>query len=250
MNPSIKVYSSEEIAGIREACRVGREVLDIGGLAVRSGITTDEIDRIVHEATIERVNEVICHGIPDLRPLCEGDIVNLDISVYKGGFHADLNETFMVGAVDEKSYNLVKCAYDSLAAAVALVRPGTMYRDLGEAINHVTKTAKFSVVTTYCGHGIGRLFHTAAPNIPHYAKNKAKGVMQPGHIFTIEPMINAGGHRDVLWPDQWTAVTADGSRSAQFEHQMLVTETGVELLTARIGEPKDRLVWSKEKFQR
>jgi methionyl aminopeptidase len=146
-NLTIKVYTPEEILGIREACRIGREVLDIGGLAVRAGITCDEIDRIVHEATIERdaypsplnyhmfpkslctsVNEVICHGIPDMRELREGDIVNLDISVYKNGFHADLNETFMVGVVDEKSYNLVKCAYDSLAAAIAQVRPGTMYR--------------------------------------------------------------------------------------------------------------------------
>eukprot|EP01034_Spumella_vulgaris_P022280 gene22280-28396_t len=267
-NLTIKVYTPEEILGIREACRIGREVLDIGGRAVRVGVTCDEIDRIVHEATIERnaypsplnyhmfpkslctsVNEVICHGIPDMRELREGDIVNLDISVYKDGFHADLNETFMVGVVDEKSYNLVKCAYDSLAAAIALVRPGTMYRDLGEAIHNVTQAAKFSIVTTYCGHGIGRLFHTT-PNVPHYAKNKAKGTMQPGHIFTIEPMINTGGYRDVLWPDNWTAATADGSRSAQFEHTMLVTETGVELLTARIGEPLDRLLWTKDKFQR
>ena len=113
----------------------------------------------------------------------------------------------------------------------------------------MTKKAKFSIVTTYCGHGIGRLFHTT-PNVPHYAKNKAKGTMQPGHIFTIEPMINVGGYRDVLWPDNWTDVTADGSRSAQFEHTMLVTEDGVELLTARKGEPTDRLVWTKDKFQR
>lgn len=268
-NLTIRVYTPEEIAGIREACRIGREVLDLGGLAVRAGVTCDEIDRVVHEATVERgaypsplgyylfpkslctsVNEIICHGIPDLRPLQEGDIVNLDVSVFKDGFHADLNETFMVGAVDERSYNLVKCAHDCLAAAIAMVRPGTMYRDLGEAISNVSRAAKCSIVTTYCGHGIGRLFHTTAPTVPHYAKNKAKGTMQPGHIFTIEPMINTGGHRDVLWPDNWTAATADGSRSAQFEHTMLVTETGVELLTARIGEPTDRIVWDKEKFQR
>lgn len=146
-NISIKVYTPEEIAGIRLACRIGREVLDIAGAAVKAGVTCDEIDRIVHEATIERgaypsplnyyqfpkslctsVNEVICHGIPDLRELKNGDIVNLDISVYKDGFHADLNETFFVGEPDEKSYNLVKCAYDSLAAAIACVKPGNMYR--------------------------------------------------------------------------------------------------------------------------
>jgi methionyl aminopeptidase len=265
---AIKVYNSEEIAGIREACRIGREVLDIAGAAVKAGITCDELDRVVHEATVERnaypsplnyyqfpksvctsVNEVICHGIPDMRQLVEGDIVNLDISVYKDGYHADLNETFFVGQVDEKTYNLVKCAYDSLAAAIATVKPGAMYRDIGEEITKVTKAAKMSVVTTYCGHGIGRLFHTT-PNVPHYAKNKAKGIMQPGHIFTIEPMINIGGYEDVLWPDNWTAVTRDGSRSAQFEHTMLVTESGVELLTARVGAPTDRIVWDKETFQR
>ena len=104
-------------------------------------------------------------------------------------------------------------------------------------------------MTTYCGHGIGSLFHTA-PNVPHYPKNKAKGTMQPGHIFTVEPMINLGVYRDVLWPDDWTAVTADGSRSSQFEHTILITETGCELLTARPGEPLDRMVWNRETFQR
>ncbi|RYH26691.1 M24 family metallopeptidase [archaeon] len=146
-NTTIRVYSPADIAGIREACRIGREVLDIAGRAVRVGITCDEIDRIVHEATIERnaypsplnyhrfpksvctsVNEVICHGIPDLRELQDGDIVNIDISVYKDGYHADLNETFMVGNVDADSVRLVQCAFESLAAAVAICKPGTLYR--------------------------------------------------------------------------------------------------------------------------
>ena len=124
-----------------------------------------------------------------------------------------------------------------------------MYRDLGEEIAIVANRAKCSIVTTYCGHGIGTLFHTT-PNVPHYAKNKAKGAMQVGHVFTIEPMINLGGYKDDRWPDNWTAVTADGSRSAQFEHTMMVTETGVELLTGRPGEPLDRILWTREKFQR
>lgn len=146
-NTTIKVYNAEEIAGIREACRIGREVLDAAGRAVRAGVTCDEIDRVVHEACIERgaypsplnyhrfpkslctsVNEIICHGIPDLRELQEGDIVNLDISVYKNGFHSDLNETFFVGKPDADSRRLVKCAYESLAAAIAICRPGTLYR--------------------------------------------------------------------------------------------------------------------------
>lgn len=187
-NTSIPVYTAEQIAGIREACQIGRFVLDAGGAAVKEGVTCDEIDRVVFEATISKnaypsplnyylfpksvctsVNEVICHGIPDKRPLKNGDIVNIDVSVYYNGYHGDLNETFMVGDVDEKSYNLVKCAYDSLANAIASVRPGTLYRELGEKISKVTNNAGFSVVQSYCGHGIGKLFHTA-PNVPHYAK--------------------------------------------------------------------------------
>eukprot|EP01041_Mallomonas_annulata_P002099 gene2099-4104_t len=267
-NSSIRVYTPEEIQGIRDACRIGREVLDAAGAIVRPGVTCDEIDRVVHEATVSRnaypsplnyhmfpksvctsLNEVICHGIPDMRPLQDGDIVNVDVSVYYNNYHADLNETFMVGNVDDNSKRLVQCAYNTLAAAVALVKPGTLYRDLGEIIQKVAHSAGCTVVRTYCGHGVGELFHTA-PNIPHYSKNKAKGVMAPGHIFTIEPMINLGSYRDVLWPDGWTAVTIDGARSAQFEHTMLVTETGCELLTARVGEPLDRMEWNPLKFQK
>ncbi len=224
--------------------------------------------------------KVICHGIPDTRPLEEGDIVNLDISVYKDGFHADLNETFFVGEVDANSLRLVQCAYEALASAVAICKPGVLYRynqydypcvvilasvriddppcavlvpmlyrDCGEAIDKVAKKYQCSIVTSYCGHGVGSEFH-CSPNIPHYPKNKAKGKMQVGHVFTIEPMINLGASRDVLWPDDWTAVTADGSRSAQFEHTMVVTETGVELLTAKPGQPTDRMVWDPSFFQR
>jgi methionyl aminopeptidase len=195
------------------------------------------------------VNEIICHGIPDLRPLEDGDIVNLDISVYHNGYHGDLNETFLVGDVSEESRRLVECAYATLSAAIDIAKPGTLYREFGTVISKVAKKYKCSVTKSYCGHGIGALFHTA-PNVPHYANNKAKGELKPGHIFTIEPMINLGMYDDVLWPDGWTAATRDGKRSAQFEHTMLVTETGIELLTGRIGEPTDRLEWTPEKFQR
>ena len=184
-----------------------------------------------------------------MRELEDGDIVNIDVSVYKDGFHADLNETFFVGNVDQSSLELVECAYKCLAAAVEITKPGTLYRDCGDAIAKVAKQFKCSVNQKYCGHGIGELFHTS-PNIPHYEKNKAKGSMQPGHIFTIEPMINRGNYRDITWPDGWTAVTIDGSRSSQFEHTILVTETGCELLTARIGESTTSMEWSREKFQR
>lgn len=178
------------------------------------------------------VNEIICHGIPDCRVLEEGDIVNVDISVFKNGFHGDLNETFCVGQVDQKSKDLIKSTYDALHAAIAQVRPGTFFRDFGDVITKVTGKAGLSVVRSYCGHGIGSVFHTS-PSIPHYARNKAVGQCKPGMVFSIEPMVNMGTWKDVTWPDDWTSATADGKRSAQFEHTLLVTEKGVEILTAR-----------------
>ena len=183
------------------------------------------------------VNEVICHGIPDYREIEDGDIVNLDISVYDaGGFHGDLNETFCVGNVDSDGRRVVQTSFECLQAAMELVKPGTLYRDLGNTIEKVAKQNRCSVVRTYCGHGIGSLFHTI-PNVPHYAKNKAKGTMKVGHVFTIEPMINLGHSADKTWEDNWTAVTTDGKRSAQFEHTILVTDTGYDILTARENEP-------------
>ncbi|KAI9312687.1 peptidase M24, structural domain-containing protein [Dichotomocladium elegans] len=245
----IKVLNKEEIEGMRAVCKIAREVLDIGAAAIRPGITTDEIDRIVHEATIERnaypsplnyyhfpksvctsVNEVICHGIPDQYVLKEGDIINLDVTCYYNGFHGDLNETYLVGKVDEAGKKLVQTARECLEKAIALVKPGAKYRDFGKVIEAHATANGFSVVRTFCGHGINQLFH-CAPSVPHYANNKAVGVLRPGHVFTIEPMICEGTWRDEIWPDNWTAVTADGKRSAQFEHTMLVTETGVEILT-------------------
>jgi len=247
----IKVLSSEEIAGMRVAGRLGREVLDVAAGMVRVGVTCEEIDNAVYEACVVRecypsplnyrgfpkscctsVNEVICHGIPDQRPLQDGDILNIDITVYKDGFHGDLNETFLVGNVDKAGVDLVKASYESLQKAIEFVKPGAKYRDCGNVIQKCINTWGFSVVRSYCGHGINQLFHTA-PSVPHYSKNKAIGIMKPGHCFTIEPMINEGQWRDTLWPDDWTAVTQDGKRSSQFEHTLLVTETGCEILTAR-----------------
>jgi len=248
----IRVLSKEEIEGMRVVCRLARECLDAGARAVRPGVTTDEIDRIVHEATVERncypsplnylcfpkscctsINEVICHGIPDKRELQDGDIVNLDITCYYNGFHGDVNETLFVGDnVDEESKRLVQTAYSCLAAAIAQVKPGVAYRDLGQYIEKHACDNGFTTVKTFCGHGINQLFHTA-PDVPHYAKNKTVGVMRPGHTFTIEPMINVGVSKETLWPDKWTATTKDGRRSAQFEQTLLVTETGVDILTRR-----------------
>jgi len=247
---SIEVKTPEQIEAMRKVCRLAREVLDIAGRAAKVGVTTEEIDRIVYEACIERgaypsplnyrhfpkscctsVNEIICHGIPDCRPLKDGDILNVDITLYYGGMHGDVNDTFLIGNVDEKARILVQVTYEALQRAISIVKPGVLYREIGNVISKFVHQHGFSVVRSYCGHGIGRLFHTA-PSVPHYGKNKAIGVMKPGHTFTIEPMINEGSCHDVLWPDNWTAVTKDGKRSAQFEHTLLVTENGCEVLTA------------------
>ncbi|CAG8526840.1 944_t:CDS:10 [Paraglomus occultum] len=276
---TIKVLNEEEIEGMRTVCKLAREVLDIAAAAIKPGVTTDELDRIVHEATIERdsypsplnyygfpksvctsVNEgkfearvflaagrhllnqfhlssVICHGIPDQRELQDGDIVNVDVTLYHNGFHGDLNEIYPVGNIDEDSKRLLRTAKECLDKAIEHVKPGFLYRNLGAIIEKTAKENNCSVVSSYCGHGIHRLFH-CAPSVPHYKKNKAVGIMKPGHVFTIEPMINLGTWKDQLWPDNWTAVTVDGKRSAQFEHTLLVTETGVEVLTARANEKR------------
>ncbi|KAJ1679169.1 Methionine aminopeptidase 1 [Spiromyces aspiralis] len=209
---------------------------------------TLHIDRIVHEACIERnaypsplnyykfpksvctsINEVVCHGIPDQRKLKSGDIINLDVTLYHNGYHGDLNATYTIGEVDERGKELIATTRECLEKAIAMVKPGTRYRDLGAVIEKHAKSKGFSVVRTYCGHGIHSLFH-CAPTIPHYAKNKTPGIMKEGHCFTIEPMINEGVSGDQTWPDDWTAVTRDGKRSAQFEHTIVVTKGGCEIL--------------------
>jgi len=178
------------------------------------------------------VNEVICHGIPDMRKFEDGDIVNVDVSCYFDGMHGDVNETWLIGEVAEEHKLLARTSYECLNLAIETVRPGQLIREVGNVITKHAHKNGCSVVRTYCGHGIGDLFH-CSPNVPHYGNNKAVGVMKPGMVFTIEPMINAGKFGDKLWPDDWTATTVDGKRSAQFEHTLLVTETGVEVLTKR-----------------
>ncbi|KAK5132119.1 hypothetical protein LTR08_000370 [Meristemomyces frigidus] len=253
----IKILNKEEIAGMRKVCRLAREVLDLAAAEVKPGVTTDHIDKIVHEACLARdsypsplnychfpksvctsPNEVICHGIPDHRALVDGDILNIDVTLYHGGFHGDLNETYYVGPAATQSADsvrVVEAARTCLDEAIALVKPGALFRDYGTTIEKVAKAAGCQVVKTYVGHGINQLFH-CAPNVPHYAKNKAVGEAKVGMCFTIEPMITLGSARDKTWPDDWTSVTVDGGRTAQFEHTLLVTEAGVEILTARTAE--------------
>jgi methionyl aminopeptidase len=168
----------------------------------------------------------------------DGDIINIDVTLYHEGFHGDLNETYYVGdkaLADPDCVKVVETSRECLDKAIELVKPGMLFRDPGMAIEKHAKTRNCGVVRSYCGHGINQLFHTA-PSIPHYGKNKAVGAAKAGMCFTIEPMINLGTHRDKTWPDDWTSVTTDGSKSAQFEHTLLVTGDGVEVLTARFPD--------------
>jgi methionyl aminopeptidase len=243
------IKTPDVIARMRRAGKAAAQVLETVAAAVRPGITTDELDAIAHEAYIKlggypstlnyhgfpkslctSVNEVICHGIPDSRALEEGDIVNLDITIFLDGVHGDCSATFFVGKVDPESERLVRVTRECLDLGIAAVKPGRPISDIGRAIeDHATKNG-MSVVRAYCGHGIGERFHSSM-QIPHYYEPDAKTIMKPGMTFTIEPMINLGHWQHRTWDDGWTAVTADGSRSAQFEHTLLVTEQGAEILT-------------------
>ena len=247
--PEARVKSPEVIERMRRACRAAAEVLDIGAAAIAPGVTTDAIDAIVHQAYIDRggypstlnyrgypkslctsVNEVICHGIPDDRPLRDGDIVNLDVTIFLDGVHGDTNATFFVGDVDEASRRLVEVTRECLARGIAAVKPGQPFSDIGRAIEEHATANDYEVVRAFVGHGIGEQFHTDL-QIPHYFEPRFTAIMETGMIFTIEPMISMGTGQHRIWSDDWTAVTADGSRTAQFEHTVVVTDEGVEILT-------------------
>ena len=239
----------DEIERMRRAGRAAAEVLQVVGAAVRPGITTDELDAIAHEECLRRggypsplnyngfpkslctsVNEVICDGIPDSSVLHDGDIVNLDVTIFLDGVHGDTNATFLVGDVDEESRRLVTVTRECLDRGIAVVRPGAQVRDIGRAIQDHAESNGFGVVRAFVGHGIGTTFH-ADPQIPHYYDPRATTRLEAGMTFTIEPMITAGSWEHRMWDDKWTAVTADLKRTAQFEHTLLVTDDGAEILT-------------------
>jgi methionyl aminopeptidase len=244
-----RVKSPEIIERMRRSGHLAAEVLRRTGEAVAPGVTTDELDAIAHELTIAAgaypsplnyngfpkaictsVNEVICHGIPDSRKLQNGDIVNIDVTVYREGVHGDTNATFFVGQVDEAGKRLVRVTRECLERGIGAVKPGQPISDIGRAIEDHAHAYDYGVVRTFVGHGIGEQFHTDV-EVPHYYTPRARTIMEPGMTFTIEPMITEGDHREVMWDDGWTAVTVDRKRSAQFEHTVLVTDRGVEILT-------------------
>jgi methionyl aminopeptidase len=241
--------SPNEIEAVRNACREAAAVLRHLVPLATPGVTTDSLDAEAYEECSRRriypstlnyhgytksictsVNEVICHGIPDSRPLRSGDIVNLDVSIFVGGAHGDCSVTVCVGDVNPVARRLVDTTQACLAAGIKAIRPGRPFSDIGRAIEEVAERAGYSVVRQFVGHGIGPLFHTGLQVLHHYDRMQTN-VMRPGMVFTVEPMISAGTHRAYLWPDGWTAVTADLARSAQFEQTVLCTTTGAEILT-------------------
>ena len=245
---TFEILHGDDLSAMRTACRVAAEVLIEAGRAVAPGVTTDELDEVAHAAYISRgaypstlgyrgymksvctsVNEVACHGIPDSRQLVEGDIVNIDVTAFIGGFHGDTSATFCVGEVHPAVQALVDTTREATLTGIRAVRRGGPLRAIGQAVESVARPRGYDVVTQYGGHGIGRVFH-AAPHVDH-TDVRSPARFEPGMCFTVEPMLTAGTNELVCWDDTWTEVTADGLPSAQFEHTVVVTEVGVEILT-------------------
>ena len=248
----ITIKSEREIELMRKAGKLASHCLREMGQLVREGVKPSELDRACREWTKARgaipaplnykgfpaslcvsVNDVVCHGIPDDRPFRKGDIVNLDVTPILDGYHGDTNATFVVGDVPEGVRKFISTCWESMWAGIAQVKPGNTVGDIGFAIETLVRKRGYSVVLEYCGHGIGRNFHED-PVIMHVGRPKGGVPLKVGMTFTIEPMINMGAPQTKLDNDGWTARTADGSLSAQFEHTVLVTPTGVEVLT--LGE--------------
>jgi methionyl aminopeptidase len=272
---NVQIKTPEEIAKMRVAGRLAAEVLEMIGPHVKPGVSTEELDRLCYLHIVEKqkaipaclnyrgsgsvpfpksictsVNHVICHGIPNEKPLKSGDILNIDVTVIKDGYHGDTSKMFLVGDCSIMAQKLVRVTQDCLYKAIDIVKPGLHLSDIGAIIQKEAESHRYSVVREYCGHGIGSEFHEEAIQVLHYLETPKPGqmsrsgiVLKPGMTFTIEPMINAG-KADIKYPqvkghwDGWTVVTKDHSLSAQWEHTLLVTETGVEVLTRRQEESR------------
>jgi methionyl aminopeptidase len=252
---AVTIKTPDEIAKMRVAGRLAAEVLEMIGPQVQAGITTGELDAICHDYIVNvqhaipaplnyrgfprsictSVNHVVCHGIPGDRKLKGGDIINIDITVIKDEYHGDTSMMFFVGAPSILARRLVQTTYECMALGIAMVRPGVRLGDIGYSIQKHAEENNFSVVREYCGHGIGREFHEE-PQILHYGEKGTGLALEAGMTFTIEPMINAGKRHVKLLPDNWTVVTRDRELSAQWEHTVLVTTDGHEVLTRRPDE--------------
>ncbi|HWN28047.1 MAG TPA: type I methionyl aminopeptidase [Actinomycetospora sp.] len=243
------VQPPEVIEAMRVASRIAAQALAAGGEAVRPGATTDEVDRVVHEFLVDHdaypstlgyrgfpkscctsINEVICHGIPDSTVIEDGDIVNIDVTAFIGGVHGDTNATFLAGEVDEEDRLLVERTHEATMRAIRAVKPGRELNVVGRVITAYANRFGYGVVRDFTGHGIGRAFHSGLV-VVHYDDPSRHEMLEPGMTFTIEPMITRGTIDYDLWDDGWTVTTKDKSRTAQFEHTILVTDTGSEILT-------------------
>ncbi len=253
MNVTIK--SPEEQQKMREAGRLASEVLLMVAPHIKPGVTTDALDALCHDYIVNKldavpaplnykgfpksictsVNHVVCHGIPGPKVLKRGDILNVDITVIKDGFHGDTSKMFYIGEPTVLAKRLVETTHEAMLRGIEKVKPGARLGDIGHAIQQFAEARGYSVVREYCGHGIGRVFHED-PQVLHYGAPDTGIELKAGMTFTIEPMINAGKADVRLMPDGWTVVTKDHSLSAQWEHTVLVTQTGHEVLTARRGE--------------
>ncbi|MDX2704957.1 type I methionyl aminopeptidase [Streptomyces sp. PA03-6a] len=244
-----EVQSAETIEKMRIASRIAARAMEEAAKAIAPGVTTDELDRIAHEYMCDHqaypsdlgyrgfpkslcssINEVICHGIPDSTGLRDGDIVNLDVTAYIHGVHGDTNATYLVGEVAEESRLLVERTRESLNRAIKSVKPGRQINVIGRVIESYAKRFNYGVVRDFTGHGINTAFHSGLI-VPHYDDPRATTIMKPGMTFTIEPMLTLGTHEYEIWDDGWTVVTKDRKRTAQFEHTLVVTDTGAEILT-------------------
>lgn len=245
----VQIKSSADIEAMKPACRHAADTLVMIEPYIQPGITTDEINDLVHAFTIEAggipaplnyhgfpksvctsVNHVVCHGIPGDKKILEGDIINVDVTTIINGWHGDTSKTFYVGEPKIKARKVTEVARRALEIGIAVVRPGATLGDIGHAIQTYVEGEKCSVVKEYCGHGIGRVFHED-PQVLHYGKPGAGMMLKPGMVFTIEPMVNFGKAAVKVLADHWTVVTRDKSLSAQFEHTLAVTDTGYEILT-------------------
>ncbi len=252
---TVTIKTLDEIEKMRIAGRLAAEVLEMIEPYVKAGVSTNQLDARCHDYIVNTqkaipaplnyrgfpksictsVNHVICHGIPNDKILKEGDIINIDVTVIKDGYHGDTSKMFVVGAPSVQAARLIKVARECLLLGMSQVKPGNFLGDIGAIIQNHAHAHHFSVVREYCGHGIGKVFHED-PQILHYGKAKTGMEIVPGMTFTIEPMINVGKPDTRLMPDGWTVITKDRSLSAQWEHTLLVTETGYEVLTKRQEE--------------
>ena len=245
----IKLHGKDAFEGMRKAGRLVAECLDMLVEHVKPGVTTDGLDKLVLEfafdhgalpatlmyrgykkSTCTSINHVVCHGIPGDKPLKEGDVVNIDVTLILNGWHGDSSRMYAVGEIPRRAERLIEVTYDAMMRGIAVIRPGATTGDIGNAIQTFVEAQHMSVVRDFCGHGLGKLFHDE-PNIVHVGRPGEGIVLRPGMFFTVEPMINLGRPHVKVLSDGWTAVTRDRSLSAQFEHTIGVTATGVEIFT-------------------